>query len=130
MGMAAQVRSDLILYVIKLNIHLHLIVQCAATYCMFKYEFLQNHIEAFTMHQAQVHNNDIVAAGILSMVLPCIVLLLFTVEYFLLILWPGKTYSRRYNRGKKWLFVAATVGMVVTAIISSVRPSFVRIACD
>ncbi|KAF5326732.1 hypothetical protein D9619_003940 [Psilocybe cf. subviscida] len=94
--------------------------QCAATFCMFKYEFLQNHIEAFTMHQAHVHNNDIVAAGITSMVIPCIALLLFTVEYFLLVLWPGKLYSRAYNRWKGGIFVAACVGMLATAVVSTI----------
>lgn len=73
------------------------------------------------MHQAHVHNNDIVAAGITSMVIPCIALLLFTVEYFLLVLWPGKLYSRAYNRWKGGIFVAASVGMVATAVVSTVR---------
>lgn len=72
------------------------------------------------MHQAQVHNNDIVAAGITSMVIPCLALLLFTVEYFLLVLWPGKLYSKAYNQWKRVLFVAACVGILATAVVSTV----------
>jgi len=94
--------------------------QGAATFCMFKYMFLQNHIETFTMHAAQVHNNDIEAAAIMSMIFPCIVLLLFTVEYFILLFWPGRTYSARYLSWKKWAFILSTFGMFATVVISTV----------
>ncbi|KAF8166184.1 hypothetical protein BJ912DRAFT_245589 [Pholiota molesta] len=94
--------------------------QGAATYCMFKYRFLRTHIQNSTLHAAHVHNSDIEAAAILSMIFPCIVLLLFNAEYFVLLFWPARTYSARYLAWKKAVFVLATFGMFATVVISTV----------
>jgi hypothetical protein len=72
------------------------------------------------MHTAHVFVNDIMAAAILSMVFPCLVLLLFTIEYFILLFWPNRMYPKWYNSSKKWTFTGVTVGMTATAIISTV----------
>ncbi|KAF8150215.1 hypothetical protein B0H34DRAFT_733089 [Crassisporium funariophilum] len=97
-----------------------MVAQFTATYCMFKYKFLQDHIEEFSAHTAQVHNNDIIAVGILSMVFPCLVLLLLTVEYFLLLFWPSRLYPAWYNSAKRWLFVFCVAGTLATALASTV----------
>ncbi|KAF8957721.1 hypothetical protein BDZ97DRAFT_1844850 [Flammula alnicola] len=94
--------------------------QCAATYCMFKYKFLRNHIQEFSLHVAHVHDSDIEAATILGMIFPCFVTLLFNAEYFLLLFWPAKTYPKWYINAKKWTFVGITFGMVATVIIGTV----------
>jgi len=94
--------------------------QSAAAYCLFKYEFLRNHIEDFSMHTAHVFDKDIIAAAILSMVFPCLVLLLFTIEYFILLFWPNRMYPSWYNSCKRWIFTGVTAGMTATAIISTV----------
>lgn len=73
------------------------------------------------MHTAHVHNSDIEAAAILSMIFPCIVPLLFNVEYFVLLFWPARTYSARYLAWKKVVFVLSTFGMLATVVISTVR---------
>jgi hypothetical protein len=88
---------------------------------MFKYRFLRTHIQNSTLHAAHVHNSDIEAAAILSMIFPCIVLLLFNAEYFVLLFWPTRTYSARYLVWKKAVFVLATFGMFATVVISTVR---------
>lgn len=87
---------------------------------MFKYKFLQNHIEAFTMMAAHVHNNDIEAAAILSMIFPCLVLLIFNAEYFRLLFWSGLKQPSWYIRTKKGASIFCTFGLLATVIISTV----------
>ncbi|KJA19708.1 hypothetical protein HYPSUDRAFT_217455 [Hypholoma sublateritium FD-334 SS-4] len=94
--------------------------QGAAEFSMFKYEFLQNHIAMFTNNQAKVHNNDIEAAGILSMVFPCLILVMLDMEYFRLLFWPGFRQPSWYITSKKATTVFCTFGMLATVIISTV----------
>jgi Zn-dependent protease with chaperone function len=82
------------------------------------------------MHIAHVSNGDIVASAILSMVFPCLVLLLLTMEYFFLLFWPSRMYTRWYNSCKKWIITGVTVGMTATAIISTVNANFLKAMLD
>jgi uncharacterized Tic20 family protein len=94
--------------------------QGAATYCMFKYKNLRTHISNFSMHAAHVHDRDIIASAILTMIFPTFLALLLNIEYFLLLFWPGKRFPRRYIAFKKWGFVGVTVGMMLTILLSTV----------
>lgn len=94
--------------------------QAAATYCMFKYRDLRTHISNFSMHTAHVHDSDIRASAILSMIFPTFLTLVLNIEYFLLLFWPGKRLSRGYVAFKKWGLVGVTVGMVLTILLSTI----------
>lgn len=94
--------------------------QGTATYSFFKYRFLRNHIEDFSMHTAHVLDEDIIAAAILTMAFSPLVQLLLTIEYFILLFWPNRMYPRRYNSCKKWIITGFTAVMTVTAIVSTV----------
>ncbi|KAF9476848.1 hypothetical protein BDN70DRAFT_881900 [Pholiota conissans] len=87
---------------------------------MFKYRFLRTHIQDFTAHAAHVHNADIEATTILSITLPCVSVLLFNAEYFVILFWPGQTYTRGYLRAKRGVFVAATAAALATVIASTI----------
>ncbi|KAF8868259.1 hypothetical protein CPB84DRAFT_1809164 [Gymnopilus junonius] len=94
--------------------------QAAATYCMFKYRNLRTHIQNFSMHEAHVHNSDIMASTILSMIFPTFLSLMLNMEYFLLLFWPGKKLPSGYVAYKKWGLVAVSGGMLGTTILSTV----------
>ena len=117
-GMAAQVRP---FFVLQVNSNL-LYLQGAATYCMFKYKFLRNHILKASQHNAHVHEMDIMAGTILSMIFPCLVVVFLNVEYTLLLFWPGKLWPRWYNTWfRRWYMLGATLGMGATVVASTVR---------
>ncbi|KAF4615849.1 hypothetical protein D9613_012386 [Agrocybe pediades] len=95
--------------------------QGAATYCMFKYKFLRQHIGNFSGHAAHVHEIDIMAGTILSMIFPCLVVLFLNVEYTLLLFWPGRLWPSWYNNWfRKWYMLSATLGMLATIVSSTV----------
>ncbi|KAF9550759.1 hypothetical protein CPC08DRAFT_715220 [Agrocybe pediades] len=95
--------------------------QGAATYCMFKYKFLRQHIGNFSGHTAHVHEIDIMAGAILSMIFPCLVVLFLNVEYTLLLFWPGRLWPSWYNTWfRQWYMLGATLGMLATIVSSTV----------
>lgn len=94
--------------------------QGAATYVMFKYKNLRTHIDDFSSHAAHVHNSDIMASAILSMIFPTFLSLLLNAEYFLLLFWPGKRFPKGYIAFKKWGLAVVTIGMLTTILLSTI----------
>lgn len=90
---------------------------------MFKYKFQQNHIEKLSMHVASVHNDDFIDAAISTMIFTTLVPTVFGLEYFVLILWPARTYPKWYNTSKKVAAIVSTLAMFGVAIASTVSPS-------
>ncbi|TFK35987.1 hypothetical protein BDQ12DRAFT_737256 [Crucibulum laeve] len=111
-------RERFVIYTVAMI--LCLAAQGSAMFSVFKYEHHQTHIEDLSMHTAQVHNNDFIAAAIFSVVLCTLVSTVFGIEYFLILFWPGRVYSRRWNRTKKALALLTTMGMAAAAIMSTV----------
>lgn len=88
---------------------------------MFKYKFLRQNINNLSMHTAHVHNVDIRATTILSMIFPALLGLVMNVAYFALLFYPGRKFSSRYNAIMGWLMAGVTIGMTATTLVSTVR---------
>lgn len=98
-----------------------LAAECTATYSLSKYEALQTHIEATPGHLPHLHNNDIIAAEVLTIVFCVFVATLFGADFFFLVFFPRRTYPKWYNATKKALAVGITLGIFAAALMSSVR---------
>lgn len=97
-----------------------LAAECTATYSLSKYEKLQNHMEQASGYTAHVHNNDIIAAEILTIVFCVFVATLFGADFFFLLFWPTRRYPKWYNATKKALAVGITLGVLAAALMSTV----------
>jgi len=111
-------RERLIIY--QLAMLTCLAAECTATYSLSKYEDLQTHVEAYSGFTAHLHNNDIIAAEVLTIVFCVFVATLFGADFFFLVFWPRQTYPRWYNATKKGLAVGITLGVFAAALMSSV----------
>lgn len=98
-----------------------LAAECTATYSLSKYEDLQKHVEMTNDHRPHLHNNDIIAAEVLTIVFCVFVATLFGADFFFLLFFPRRTYPKWYNATKKALAVGITLGLFAAAIMSSVR---------
>jgi hypothetical protein len=116
-------RERLIAYQIAMNICLA--AECTATYSLSKYEDLQNHVQqyAFTVIPAygvELHNDDIIAAEVLTIVFCVFVATLFGADLFFLVLWPRRTYPKWYNNTRQALAVLITAGVFAAALMSTI----------
>ncbi|KAF8150220.1 hypothetical protein B0H34DRAFT_733101 [Crassisporium funariophilum] len=111
-------RERFIIY--QLAMLLSLAAECTATYSLSKYENHQDHIERLSGYTASVHNNDIVAAAIVTIVFCVLVATIFGADFFFLVFWPRRVYPRWYNTTKKVLAVLITLGMAASALMSTI----------
>jgi hypothetical protein len=116
-------RQRLIAYQIAMNICLA--AECTATYSLSKYEDLQTHVQdyAFTLvppFQVELHNDDLIAAEVLTIVFCVFVATLFGADLFFLAQFPRRTYPKWYNYTRLALAVGITAGLLAAAIMSSV----------
>ncbi|KAH9481038.1 hypothetical protein JR316_0005557 [Psilocybe cubensis] len=93
--------------------------QGAGTYCMFKHRDFANHIHSFSMNIANVHNIDIRATTILSMIFPAMLSLDLNAAYYSLVFYPGKNFPL-FNKIVAWLTVFITIGMTATTLAGTV----------
>jgi len=105
--------------VYQLAMLISLAAECTATYSLSKYEDHQTHIEKASNFTAHVHNNDLIAAEVLTIVFCVFVATLFGADFFFLLFWPKRSYPRWYNITKKILAVGITAGMLAAAIMSN-----------
>ncbi|KAJ3825116.1 hypothetical protein F5878DRAFT_67425 [Lentinula raphanica] len=116
-------RERLIAYQIAMNICLA--AECTATYSLSKYEDLQTHVQnyAFTLvpaYAVELHNDDIIAAEVLTIVFCVFVATLFGADLFFLVLWPRRTYPNWYNHTRLALAVGITAGLLAAALMSTI----------
>lgn len=102
-----------------------LAAECTATYALSKYEDLQTHVQdyAFTLtppFAVELHNDDLIAAQVLTIVFCVFVATLFGADLFFLVLWPRRTYPKWYNNTRLALAVAITLGVFAAALMSTV----------
>ncbi|TFK35283.1 hypothetical protein BDQ12DRAFT_612085 [Crucibulum laeve] len=97
-----------------------LAAECTATYSLSKYEDHQDNIERFSQFRAQVHNNDIIAAEVLTIVFCVFVATLFGADFFFLVFWPRRVYPRWYDKTKRVLAVGITMGVAAAALMSTI----------
>ncbi|KAE9403630.1 hypothetical protein BT96DRAFT_990064 [Gymnopus androsaceus JB14] len=93
-------RQRMIAYQIGMNICLA--AECTATYSLSKYEDLQNHVQAYAFtleppYQVELHNDDLIAAEVLTIVFCVFVATLFGADLFFLAQFPRRTYPKWYN---------------------------------
>ncbi|CAA7263516.1 unnamed protein product [Cyclocybe aegerita] len=84
-----------------------------------KYELLQANVERLSGYSAALHNNDIRAAAILTIVFSILVATLFGPDFFFLLFWPGKRYPRWYDMAKD-IAVWICIGVGAAAIMSTI----------
>jgi len=106
--------------VYQLAMLISLAAECTATYSLSKYEDHQTHIEQASNHSASVHNNDLIAAEVLTIVFCVFVATLFGADFFFLVFWPSRSYPRWYNATRKGLAVGITMGMLAAALMSTI----------
>ncbi|KAJ3732949.1 hypothetical protein DFJ43DRAFT_1070421 [Lentinula guzmanii] len=116
-------RERLIAYQIAMNICLA--AECTATYSLSKYEDLQTHVQnyAFTLipaYAVELHNDDLIAAEVLTIVFCVFVATLFGADLFFLVLWPRRTYPNWYNHTRLALAVGITAGLLAAALMSTI----------
>ena len=114
----------LVAYQIGMNICLA--AECTATYSLSKYEDLQNHVQAYAFtleppYQVELHNDDLIAAEVLTIVFCVFVATLFGADLFFLAQFPRRTYPKWYNITRLALAVGITTGLLAAAIMSTVR---------
>ncbi|KAJ3865414.1 hypothetical protein EV359DRAFT_38885 [Lentinula novae-zelandiae] len=86
----------------------------SATVSMSRYNRLQTHVE--------LHNNDIIAGEILTLTFCSFISTLFGLEFIMLVLWPTRTsYPRSYNYTRIILAVVMSIGLLLAAIVTTVR---------
>jgi len=93
--------------------------QSAGMYSLMKYEHHQTHIEKASNFAAGVHNDDIVAAEILTCIFCAIISTFLSVDFFALLFWPTRVYPKWYIVTRKSLAAGLTAGMLAAAIMSS-----------
>lgn len=103
-----------------------LAAECTATYSLSKYEDLQTHVQdyAFTLVpplRVELHNDDLIAAEVLTIVFCVFVATLFGADLFFLAQFPRRTYPKWYNYTRLGLAVGITTGLLAAALMSSVR---------
>ncbi|KAE9396120.1 hypothetical protein BT96DRAFT_977651 [Gymnopus androsaceus JB14] len=116
-------RERLIAYQIALN--LSIIAEGVATYSMSRYNMLQTHIQqyALTLTPAFVvglHNDDIIAAEILTLTFGALVSTFFSLDLLLIVQWPRHIYPKWYNYTRMTLAIVLTAGFLAAAIMSTV----------
>ncbi|KAE9402281.1 hypothetical protein BT96DRAFT_1017683 [Gymnopus androsaceus JB14] len=116
-------RERLIAYQIATNIGA--VAQGLATFSMHRYNSLQTHIQqyALTLTPAFVvglHNDDIIAAEILTLTFGALASVLFNIDLLLVVQWPRHIYPRWYNYTRMALAIVFTAGLLAAAILSTV----------
>eukprot|EP00914_Ancora_sagittata_P017990 GHVO01035513.1.p1 GENE.GHVO01035513.1~~GHVO01035513.1.p1 ORF type:complete len:252 (+),score=21.02 GHVO01035513.1:94-756(+) len=116
-------RERLIPYQIAMNICLA--AECTATYSLSKYEDLQTHVQQYAptltpSYNVELHNDDLIAAEVLTIVFCVFVATLFGADLFFLVLWPRRTYPKWYNNARLALAVGISAGLLAAAIMSTV----------
>ncbi|KAL0950206.1 hypothetical protein HGRIS_010198 [Hohenbuehelia grisea] len=111
-------RERLIAYQLAMNICLA--AECTATYSLSKYEAQQENIERYSNWQASVHNNDIIAAEVLTIVFCVFVATIFGADLFFLVLWPARKYPRWYHVIRNILAIGVTLGIFAAALMSTI----------
>jgi hypothetical protein len=106
--------SDQAIYFCNLRAHI-------ATYSLSKYEDLQTNIETHSGFTAHLHNNNIIAAEVLTIVFCVFVATLFGADFFFLVFWSRQTYPQWYNTTKKALALGITLGVFAAALMSIVH---------
>lgn len=97
-----------------------LVAECTATYSLSKYEDLQSNVERLSGHIAALHQNDLIASEVLTIVFCVFVATLFGADFFFLLFFPKRRYPRWYNATKKGLAIGITIGLLAAAIMSTV----------
>ncbi|THU82595.1 hypothetical protein K435DRAFT_385520 [Dendrothele bispora CBS 962.96] len=125
-------KERIIVYQIAMNVCLA--AECTATYSLSKYEDLQTNVELFSRTQiannpslstngsdhAALHNNDLIAAEVLTIVFCVFVATLFGADYFFLTFWPKRVYPRWYVNTRGFLAVGITAGVFAAALMSTI----------
>ncbi|KDR79643.1 hypothetical protein GALMADRAFT_243725 [Galerina marginata CBS 339.88] len=110
--------------VYQLAMLIGLAAECTATYSLSKYDSLHENIHNFSTSvsttPASLHNHDIIAAAITTIVFCVLVATIFGADFFFLLFWPTRTYPRWYTFAKKALAVVITAGVGVAAIVSTI----------
>ncbi|KAF9063234.1 hypothetical protein BDP27DRAFT_1335354 [Rhodocollybia butyracea] len=97
----------------------------AANYSISKYTHQQAHVQqslpSSTGSNVQVHNNDIIAAQILTIVFCSLFTTMLTTQYLTLVLWPSRTtYPKCYNYIRMGGTLVLSVGILAAALASTV----------
>ncbi|KAF5390148.1 hypothetical protein D9757_003769 [Collybiopsis confluens] len=117
-------RERLIAYQIAMNVCLA--AECTATYSLSKYNDLQTHVEnyarttAIPPFPASLHNNDLIASEVVTIVFCVFVATLFGADLFFLVLWPRRTFPKWYNHTRLALAVGITTGVFAAALMSTI----------
>jgi len=111
-------RERIIAYQLAMN--LCLAAECTATYSLSKYNDLQTNVEQTNGHLPHLHNNDIIAAEVLTIVFCVFVATLFGADMFFLLQFPRRTYPKWYNSSRKGLAVGITMGVLAAALMSTI----------
>ncbi|KAF5373962.1 hypothetical protein D9758_000710 [Tetrapyrgos nigripes] len=125
-------KERIIVYQIAMNVCLA--AECTATYSLSKYEDLQTHVERDSRpliaanpslstngsDHAALHNNDLIAAEVLTIVFCVFVATLFGADYFFLTFWPRRVYPRWYVNTRGFLAVGITAGVFAAALMSTI----------
>jgi len=95
-----------------------------ATVSMSKYNHLQTHVQQYALSlsglRVELHNNDIIAAEILTLTFCSFISTLFGLEFITLVLWPRRVvYPRWYNFARMIVPAVMTTGLLVAAIVST-----------
>ncbi|KAE9402290.1 hypothetical protein BT96DRAFT_918299 [Gymnopus androsaceus JB14] len=116
-------RERLIVYQITTNVAG--IAQGLASFSIHKYNTLQTHIQnyALTLTPAfvvEVHKDDIITAGILTLVFGALMSVVFNIDLLLVVQWPRHIFPKWYNYTRITLAIIFTAGLLVAAITSTV----------
>ncbi|KAF9061931.1 hypothetical protein BDP27DRAFT_312832 [Rhodocollybia butyracea] len=92
---------------------------------MSKYDHLQTNVQKYALDfngiKVGLHNDDIVAGEILTLVFCSFIGVIFGVEFLILVLWPSRTtFPRWYNYTRTISSVVSTGGLLAAALVSSV----------
>jgi len=96
-----------------------------ATFSESKYNHLQTHVQQYALSSmglsVELHNNDIIAGEILTLVFCSFIGVIFGLEFIMLVLWPRRTtYPRWYNYTRMIGTVVMTGGLLAAALVSTV----------
>ena len=149
MDPAYHLRRERLIYY-QLAMLISLAAECTATYSLSKYEDLQEHVEKMYTRKAgfpitgasspslllirdtnssvdgydsaHVYNNDLLDCEISTIVFCVLVACIFGADFFFLTMFPRQTYPKWYNMARKGFAVFIALGMLASAIASSVCP--------
>lgn len=99
-----------------------LAAQFAAIYSLFKYQDLQTHVQAYSRSlggSAMLHNDDIIASEIVTVLFCVFVSTIFSVDFLLLLFFPRRQYPGWYNVARRACVVILTLGLSDAAIMST-----------